>query len=474
MERSREFIEPPRPVSVSGLFVRFIILVSVFFVAKAYAGTDWAILSCFFLLSSFALARRSCDLFNPRRITIGSFWYITFLAIIYVPAFIVFSDQVPPYRNSFLLAVETVLITVPMGWWIVSHCLDFSPIETDVFFLRPVAPLNELTSFSQKYGAVLVVTMAITVLYLRTVAVVPLFYLFRHPGESLELALLREDSLKLLNSRFVYAFYMLRGVLYPLLIALALAVYLSCRQVKWLKIFAIVLCMGVFYAALSLAKSPVAAIFLILSFLYYYHRKGVPSQKIVAIFLILIVAFPIAVVMGAYATLDTGIQDAALALGYRLFYIPAETVYFYFEVFPKECGYLHGRSIGKLAWFLGMAPEDLTQSVSQYSSPDGLQTGTANAAFVANWHADFGLAGVLVGGVLTGALMQAVHVALVRRGKNPIIIATYAFLVFSFWLLHSTSLPIVLLSDGAIPALLRMWFFGGRDIQYRVPGTQAS
>src|SRR5579863_10156466 len=453
----------------SGL--KFVVLIVTFLFAESYASMGWAILSCIVLVSSFVLAGRSCDLFNLRRITISSFWYLTYLAMIFVPAFVVFSDQVSPYRDTFLLAVETILVTVPLGWWIVSYLLDFSPIETEVFFQRPVVPLNDPRWFNQVYVFLLAGSAGLTVLYLKTTPVIPFFSLITRSGDYLELALSREDSFKLLNSRFVYTFYMVRGVLYPLLIALAFGLYLSLRQAKWLRIFVLVLCLGVFFAALSIAKSPVAAIFLILAFLYYYHCKGAPSRKIIATFFILIFAFPIGIVLGVSTGLDVGVPEAAAGTARRLFYLPAEVVYFYFEMFPKETGYLHGRSIGKLAWLLGEEPEDVTQSVTHYMVPRGIESGTANAAFLANWHADFGQFGVLLGGVLAGALMQACHIGLVRRRKNAITLAIYAFLAFAFWLLQSTSLPIVLLSDGVVPTLLLAWFMDGNDWRYRIPGT---
>ncbi|MGO9125744.1 MAG: O-antigen polymerase [Terriglobales bacterium] len=422
-------------------------------------------------MSSFKLGEKCCDLFNLRRITICSFWYLTYLMMILIPAFFVFSDQVSPYRDAFLLAVETVLVSVPLGWWLVSYLLGFSPVETEVFFLRPVAPLDDARKFNLVYGLLLGGSIFSTVLYWKTVPSIPLFQLLSGAANPLELALLREDALKLLESRFVYAFYMVRGVVYPLLIALAFGLYLSHRQAKWLRIFILVLCLGVFFAALSIAKSPVATIFVILAFLYYYHCKGAPGRKTAITFFILIFAFPIGVAMEASRGIDITFWDATAGISHRLFYIPAETAYFYFEMFPKDTGYLHGRSIGKVTALLGGETQDVTQSVAQFADSTGLETGTANAAFLANWHADFGLFGVLLGGVLTGAIMQAFHIALVRRRKNAITLAVYSFLVFAFWLLQSTSLPIVLMSDGAVLVLLLGWLLDGTDWRYRIPGT---
>jgi hypothetical protein len=108
---------------------------------------------------------------------------------------------------------------------------------------------------------------------------------------------------------------------------------------------------------------------------------------------------------------------------------------------------------------MGWAPFDTPNYVGVYGYPGDLETISANGAFLANLNADFGMPGVLLGGVLTGFVMEWFHIYAVRRKKTVIAIALYSFLTYSFWVLHSSSLPIVLASNGVIMVTMISWWF---------------
>jgi hypothetical protein len=191
----------------------------------------------------------------------------------------------------------------------------------------------------------------------------------------------------------------------------------------------------------------------------YSYKRGAISAKLVAGFLVLILLFPVAVIISLYqgSDADVGIWTALVTIGSRLFYGPAEVVYYYYEVFPTHVGFLHGRSVGKLAWLLGLSYFDTPNYVGRYGWPYGLETINANGAFIADLNADFGLLGVVLGGILAGAIMQTMHIYLIRQRKTVLALSCYAFLVFTFWMLQSMSLPTVLASDGALLSLLVTW-----------------
>jgi hypothetical protein len=176
-----------------------------------------------------------------------------------------------------------------------------------------------------------------------------------------------------------------------------------------------------------------------------------------------VLLFPIVVISVAYQDVaDVGFVFQAMSE--RLFYIPSEAVYYYFEVFPSHHEFLHGRSIDKFARLMGWLPFDSANYVGMYEDPTGLESVSDNAAFIADLNADFGMLGVLLGGILTGFIMQWFHIFAVRRKKTIITVALYAFLVYMFWFLNSTSLPIVLASNGVILICLISWWFERRSI----------
>jgi oligosaccharide repeat unit polymerase len=434
-----------------------IVLVAAFVTAIFTANLSIALLSCLVLLCSCLLVRESVDLFNMRAITIPSFWYLTYLAMILLPAFFVFADQEGPYRARYLLAVESVLITVPLGWQLANFQFHFRKPEIEKYFLSPVTATDFSGRFYFRFNILIVVAIAFTFIYMKEVETIPLFYLLRNPGEYLQLALLREDSFKLLNSRLFYCYYILRQLLYPFLIVVSLGCYLRGRQKKWLALFIFCTLLGLFYNSLTLAKAPVAFIVLIVGIFIYLYRGGILNRRVATVVLILALAFPFAIVMSVSPE-NVGAELALQGIGYRLFYLPAEIVYYYFEVFPSHVSFLHGRSINKLAALFGLQYFDTTSYVGHYGYPIGLETVNANGAFIADLNADFGLLGVLLGGLLAGYVMQAMHIHLMRAPKNVVNIACYAFLVVAFWYLHSASLPIVLASNGAFLVFVAKWY----------------
>lgn len=448
-----------RSVSSTKRSARFgwpLLLVGAAIVSQICAGTLFTIVTCSILLSSAFLTGKCFNLFDLRRVTIGTFWYLSYLVMIFFPAFFVYANQLGPYRSRYLFGVESVLVTVPIGWWIASDFFGFQKENVERYFARPIDSLDSSLRLYRRLRVFLLALLILTGLYLHEVGTIPLFYLFRHPGEYMQLVLLREDSFKLLESPLKYLYALARGVGYPLLILVSLGALLQYGKKKWRALFAISLVMGVFFAALSLAKAPVAVIFLMLAVFFYLYKGGTVSRKVVVAFLALIFLFPLGVVLGISPKGAT-VSMAVAGTSYRLLYDPADEIYYYFEVFPSHVQYLNGRAIGKVASLLGEPYFDTPNYVGLYQSPHGLESTNANAGFIADLNADFGMWGVVLGGVLAGIIMQSIQIYIFRRRKTVVNLAVFAFLVVTFWYLHSVSLPVVLASNGAILVLVIGW-----------------
>jgi hypothetical protein len=420
--------------------------------AEEATGYGIAFISLAVVTVSYVLVVRTTSPFRFHRITITSFWYLTYFAMMFFPALFVFANQETSSRARYLFAVESTLITVPLGWWLASAWYGFRREHTEQYFRKACVPI-QAARVRNLYLGLLGVASLLTLLYVRQVETIPLLYLLKNPGDYLQLTMLREDSLKLLHSPFMYFFYLARSVLYPVLILTSLGCYLSTRQRLWFLLFALTATAGLLFASFSLAKSPVAMICALVGFFVYYLRRGNLPAKVIAIFLIVTLIFPFVVILGISEGTDVGFVEVSQGIAGRLFYIPAETSYFYFEVFPEQVHYLYGRSINKLSWLFGLEYFDTSNYVGQYEYPGAQESISANAAFISDLNADFGLWGVIFGGVFTGFLMQAFHIYVFRRPKTVFTLACYSFLVPTFWLLNSTSLPIVLLSNGAIFAV---------------------
>lgn len=437
-----------------------VVIVSTFAVAYFNAGVSAAWGCSAAMLVSAMLQRVVGSPFRARRLTIRSFWFLTYLAMIFFPGFFTYAGELDPFRRSFLLAVTSVVVTVPLGFILASWFCKFRESETEEFFVKPLEANVYPPGILPSFWALLAVALVLLALYMRQVGTVPLFYLIRHPGDYYTLMFLREDSFKLLNSSLSYAFALLRGVLFPFLIAVSFGYFIWTRRRQWLKAFLVAVLSGVFFASLSLAKAPVAIIFLVLALFIYYYKHGRFSYKFAFACVLLIFAFPVVVILGVSensVTFDILIKT----LFDRLIAGPSWDVYNYFEFFPAHRGYLHGASIHALSLF-GLPVVNTANLVGLHEEPFGLQSISANATFISDLHADFGLAGVLIGGVLAGIIMQFFHIYLVRRRKTIATLSTYAFLVFALFQMNYSSLTVVLASGGAIPVLGLLWLIDGK------------
>ena len=433
-------------------------LIAIFVLASEVADRWVAGVTCLVLVLSVRLASRSCYLFSFQHVSMTSFWYLTYLAMIFFPAFVVYFFQEGLYRGRYLFAVESVLLTVPLGWSFATWLWNFDRTEIGHFYRSDIASENFGNGLMLRCWLMLLVCLGMVVSYLFEVHTIPLFYLIKHPGEAVEVAFLREESFKTLDSHLTYFYILVRGVLFPLLITVALGAYLETRRKLWLFTLLVSITSGLFFAALSVAKAPVALIFLVLGIFYYVFKRGRLSRKVVAVLLILIFLFPI-VVVAFLAGSDSATAPLVLAaIAYRLFYIPAEGVYYYFEIFPRHIPYLHGRATDKLAKLFGVPSVDAPNVVGTYAYPTGLETVSANAAFISDLNADFGMWGVILGGIATGMIMQSAQIYLLRRRKTVVTVAMFSFLIVVFWYLNSASLPVVLLSDGGALALIVGWY----------------
>jgi oligosaccharide repeat unit polymerase len=405
------------------------------------------------ILVGGALISRASGL-SLRRLTVPGVWYYSYLTTTIVPAMLVASETHTRYVAPFLFAVVITLITAPLGMWLVNVASGGGRHQIQAFFQAPVDRRPPGTPELAAFAVVLAVVLALTAGYLIETPVIPLLYLLRNPGSALIVVGLREESFKLLNSPFVYFYDVVRNVVYPFLIAVALGYYLSSRRPLWLVLLLITAGVGVFYAAASIAKTPVAVIMLVTALFVYLYRGGRFGWRTMVVSFLAVFVFPVAVVFQSFSGMGFQASDIALAIVRRVFYVPAEVLYNYFVVVPDIVPYLNGRTIGRVQWILGESDINIANFVFQRMFPTRLESGLANTSFLGYLHADFGVPGILLGGALAGALMQLCQLWLSRRPKTMVTLAAYAYFLWVAWKVNSQSLTQILLSGGAVVILL--------------------
>jgi len=407
------------------------------------------------LFFSSLLMHNQIAVLNVRQMTIPGFWFLTYIIMIFFPSFFIFFDHPGPYRYRYLFGVEATLVAVGVGILLINRISGFTRRDIKEYYGRPLSANHKSPHFFLSYLFFALLALGLSYLHATEVSEMPFLYLLTNPGAAAITSQLREEAYAALDSSLAYAYFLLKSFLYPLLVSIALGRYMASRKKTWLFIFVIMFFAGIGYTLMTTHKSFVAILFLVLFFFIYLYRCGYPRMKFVIGFVCLTIVFPVSMFFLLFP--EQGIQAALKNVFFRLFQSPAEMVYYYYEIFPDIVGYLYGRNIGKIAWLFNLDFFDATRFVSYYLSEFTLEVGSANASFVGDAYANFGLVGVLLEGILVGLIMQGVQIYIFRREKNVLSLSLYAFMITAFSQLHSASLQVVLLSDGVIFSLFVYW-----------------
>lgn len=515
--------------------------------ATARSGEAHPVVLSLAIVPGLWLMERTVGVTDVRRQTITSFWFLTYLVMLFWPSFLVYVDNPGDARVPYLLSVASGVVTVPLGAWLIGRFTGFGRGERDRYFLRP---LDERTASRALLliGIAIAAGIALSVaLYFALIPELPLVYMLRYPGCDLVLAQLREESFKFLDPRYAatgtvlfYLFLPLRTIVDPYIVVAFFGIWWMTRDRKWLALFLVVLGLSTIYAAATIARAPVAAIVLRMFMLYYVLRAGAIGWRAIAGWALAVVAFPTLVTALAYAPgpppidcgpaalrgpaagrialvdtvgalsavaappapgpgttsrpgatartprplprlprivaaaqttppatpaptgalqriariAETG-SGAATSVFRRLTYTEAWALYLYYTVFPSQHDWLYGQTLVKpVLRFIG-ADFYVENYVYQKAFPtSAIPSGHLNAAFQSNLYADFGLPGVVVGGVAVGAIMHGIQIFVFRRRKTILWLATFPSLVYAFWVLHSGSITSVLITNGALLVLL--------------------
>lgn len=398
--------------------------------------------------------------FSIKRMTIPAAFYLTYLFMIFAPSFYVYQDHPGSARDVYIIGVVSILITVPLGIFFINYLYNFKKVEIENYFIaRPF-----ISSTLDVYPAIFfisIVSVSFISYYFYQIPSVPIIEMIQG-GDSHSLAVSREESFKLLDPRWgggTYLFYVylfLRTVVFPMLIIITLGYFLYTKKRKWLYLFILVFCIGGFYAISQLSRAPIAAIIMrMIVFLLLFYRGNI-SLKNIVIGGVIMMAYPLMVTM-SYAT-DRTVLEGIEAVIIRLTYTPAEDLYYYFEIFPLHHEYLYGETLIKP--FLKLLELDyfyIENYVALYISPGGLQSAHANAAFLSNLNADFGLIGVFFGGLFAAMLMQWLQIKILRKEKNIYNMSIYVFILYAIWVLNFGSITSVLFVNGVIPVFIFVW-----------------
>src|ERR1043166_5095231 len=446
---------PPR--TASSMFLIGLITLSVIGCIWLFAGSLLLFFCGISAIASVFFFQKNVRVFSTKWVTITGFWYLAYLAMIVIPSYFVYSDNPGERAEVFLAAVHVTLLTVSLGIYGANKAMSFKTAEIQLYYDRPIELPRDMRGSFQNTLIWLLLALGLFAIHLAELKTVPFIYLIRNPGDFETVTYLREDSFKLLNSPLIYFYGLLRSAGFPIIMMVTLGNWLLCKSGGWFAMLVIAFVSSVAYASLSAAKMPLTSLILLAFVFSFIIKRSRHRWRTLLAGILAGTGIPFLFYMLLFYEGEKGGGESSLEaleqVGVRLFYSPAEVVYWNFELFPGDVGYLHGRSIGKFAWLMGW---------DYFNTPNyvgtrvfgGLETINANSAFIGDLNADFGIPGVILGGILVGFIMQLIQIHCLRQPKTILNVAIFCYLIFAFWLLHSTSILVVLGSNGVLVVLL--------------------
>lgn len=390
---------------------------------------------------------------NPRYLSISGFYYIM-LMVIFAASLVIFPTLPSRVSEPFILVVSLGCVGTGLGILVAAVSWKLRRSETRNFYNAPV--VLSVVDRRRWPGVWVLILFAVGLLglYIITTPAIPLFYLLTGGTDSLELAVMREESFKLRRGFAVYLFQWNRALFFPYLAMLTYAYSRLYPKLSTKLLFIVVLPLALFNNALSTAEAPVAEVLLGVFLTHYLIEKGRISVRLVLLAFLVVFAYsiilPVVVDQVPLAQVPAVALSTYVKILNRFTLETAERISWYVDLFPRTHDFLGGTSMRPIALLTGQGHFNLPNYVFRQAFPARLSTGHANAPFIAHLYANWGFLGVLVGSFLIGWSLESLQVYLVRSKKTIWTLVAYAFSILVWRKLLSTEPTTVLISHGAL------------------------
>ena len=304
---------------------------------------------------------------------------------------------------SYIIIVCQFYFIFPLGLFVSSkiHKIKYSKISKILKKEFNFCSYNRYVNFI--LFNLFFISAAIFMLYLIRVDEIPLFQLYKNIGNSGVLWVLREESLKLLEISSIerYLFMWERSLFIPFGLVLSLFFYNKEKARIYLFFSIFFFVVGIVFNSLTLEKSPIAALFLIITVFFIISRKKI-NLKYILLSVITIFSIPLLISFFYYHGKDSLFGFLLITMLERIFLIPSEVLYQYVLIFPNSHDFLMGRSTQLISFFHPLGSFDLSNYVAQVWWKEKFTSGYANVLYLGNFWADFGYSGVYVSTFILG------------------------------------------------------------------------
>lgn len=371
----------------------------------------------------------------------ATFMFAYFLMMV-LPSIYTFGEMDHPIRYTYLMAVQSVLITFPLGVYICDFFYP-RPGETIVRFFdgRP-GHSHDGDRYAGVVRVGIVVSIPIVVVFFMYSKYVPLWEMIKQyptPVDAVALRFASNDSPLVVQ----FLFEILRRMILPVCTLFALF-RSELPGGRWRRMYWALVLYTLGVSMLTLDRAPIFALIVMLVLGRALARNWSLRSAVTSVHAWKWI--PLLGVLGGFISIlqyqsdilwDTFIYNAWYVLSHRIFVDPSYMAAHYgFERFDDRGQLLHGRDVRLFSLFGG----NYVDSVNGIGDP---RNTVAPVTFVGDLWRNWGWSGVILGTIVMGAAIQFIQLRLIQR-KNPMSMSLQVILILTaFYLIPGGALGIM-------------------------------
>ncbi len=460
-----EFLIPPSLKIFN--YGKLLICLSLAIILPLFVIFDFCniLLSLFVLVyfGGIALLSRLYSLFQLRYITLPGCFLIYYSIRFFPSSIIIYLQETGDERYAFIVSQCIFILFFTIGIiFALEMVSNYKRVETKKYYLKNFVTKSG-SSLKIYYCAIFFVSLGIIAVYLFYQRNFPLFYAIKNPGKVIEIALLREESHKLLDIGWLrYTYGWTKHVLLPFLMVFAFVNYKISKRRVWLTWFVFALMLVSMISVINFEKGPIVKVFILLLLIHFLLDRQKWGVKRFITFSVIgfVIMFAVPVIMIIYWSglpfnLDS-LWKVVLGIVKRLFWKGAYLQYEYFTIFPIDGHiFLHGAGIRPFTQLFNLEHFRIVRYAYQ-ELIGKITSGNASTAFFVLGYVDFGYLGVLITSTVMGVFLGLLHVCFMRAKKDTANFSIYVFFLILSMGLFSHAITVWLLTSG-VGVMFLLW-----------------
>lgn len=370
--------------------------------------------------------------------TLPSFFLVVYIVVIIFPSMLIFSTMTDPIKYTFFLAVQSVLITFPLGVAL-ANLKEHNPnkiIRDYVNSKIDKSPIDlKLLPIYHKLIKISVIVLLLFVIFSNNIQLIEIIKAYPTAIDIVRLKFIENELPKLIH----YLFEIVRRFILPVCLIYVYMLSILYKS-KWKFRFKILFLYSLIVNALTLDRGPIIALFaiMILSYLLAKNRLLIKIINI-KIILIILITFTIAglISIGQYQsnfTYKLLFENVLYVFFFRVIQDPSYMASLAFTTFNSNTSFLYGANIRLFSFLPG------------YYYAESLGTNPLVAApvsFIGDLWRNWGWPGVIIGSIFIGYIYQLIQLKLFRRKNIMSLTLQIVLLLNATWIIWGNTLGIM-------------------------------